>query len=189
MSRNSLIFGILIFFLLFSCNKKQEEISDLEKIKYSNNKNSYPKIKMDSAQAINSITKQKVQELLDLSVIYASGNKNTEIDSLIYSQITSYFTQADSTRINPLIKELDSLKVKSIKVKELTTHQEFKGRDTINIASFTIEYFGKNKEKIGYFDKKASYIFQKTPVKFAKEFKFYFCDFDLKENTPSSDTK
>lgn len=52
-----------------------------------------------------------------------------------------------------------------------------------------MEYFDKNKETIGYFDKTATYILQKSPVKFAKEFKFYFIDFDLKENTPLGDTK
>lgn len=92
---------------MFSCSKKQEEFSDLEKIKYSNNKNSYPTVKMDSVQAINSITKQKVQELLDLSAIYSSGNKNTELDTLIYKQMYSYFTTNDSTKLSSLIKELE----------------------------------------------------------------------------------
>lgn len=71
----------------------------------------------------------------------------------------SYFTTNDSTKLS-FIKELDSLNVKSIRVKELSTHQEFRERDTLNIASFTMEYFDKNKETIGYFDKTATYILQ-----------------------------
>lgn len=181
MKKNSILFVLSVFLCLFSCSKKEtEEISDLEKIKH-NNKKSYPSAKMDSTQAINSITKQKVQELLDLSTIYASGNKNTDVDSLIYNQIESYFLKPDSNKIKPLISELDSLKVRNIKVKSLNISQQIKGEDTLDIADFTLEYLGKNKNSIGFFDKKASYILKKSPVKFVKEFKFYFIDFDLKE--------
>ena len=109
-----LILAVFIASICTACKKEPEEISDLDKIKYNNKKSSYPTIKMDSAQAINSITKQKIQELLDLSTIYASGNKNSEVDSLIYNQISSYFINPDSTKINPLISELDSLKVRNI---------------------------------------------------------------------------
>lgn len=163
-------------------------MSDLDKIK-KNNQTSYPSVKMDSATAIQSITQQKVQELLDLSTIYASGHRNTGVDSLIYNQISGYFMVADSGKITPLIRELDSLKVKNIKVKTLNISQEINEKDTLDIASFTLEYFGENKKSIGYFDKKASYILKKSPVKFVKEFKFYFIDFDLKENTPTGQTK
>lgn len=175
--------------LMFSCQKKeQEEVSDLDKIRQSN-KNSYPTVKMDSTQAIHNIIQQKLQELLDLSAIYASGNRNTEVDSLIYAQISSYFLIPDSTKISPIINELDNLHVKNIRVKSLKINQKITAKDTLDVASFTMEYFGKNKESLGYFDKKASYILKKSPVKFVKEFKFYFVDFDPKENTESMVTK
>lgn len=189
MKNNLFIISILSLFLIFSCKKKdQENISDLEKIK-KNNKTSYPSVKMDSAQAIQSITQQKVQELLDLSTIYASGGKNTEVDSLIYNQISGYFLNADSTKIKPLIQELDSLKVKNIKVKTLSISQEISDKDTLDIASFTLEYFGKNQKSLGYFDKKATYVLKKSPITFVKEFRFYFIDFDWKEKTDAGVTK
>lgn len=190
MNISKVIFSILIWILtLYSCNKpKQEEVSDLEKIKY-NNKTSYPSTKMDSLQAINSITKQKIQELLDLSAIYASGSKNTGVDSLIYEQINSYFIAPDSGKISPLIAELDSLKVKNIRVKSLNIDKKIEEQDTLDIAYFTIEYFDKKKEIIGSYDKKASYVLKKSPVKFMKEFKFYFIDFDVKEIKSSGVTK
>ena len=112
-------------------------MSDLDKIKH-HNKTSYPSIKMDSAQAINNITKQKIQELLDLSAIYASGNRNTGVDSLIYNQINSYFLSPDSIKIKPLIAELDSLKVKNIRVINLEINEEITDKDTLNIANFTV---------------------------------------------------
>lgn len=189
MKTSNFIFALIGFITLFSCQKKEQEgLSDIDKIKH-NNKNSYPSIKMDSTQAMHSITQQKLQELLDLSAIYATGNKNTQVDSLIYDQINSYFLSPDSTKISPLLHELDSLKVKDIRVKSLAISQKITEKDTLDIASFTIEYLGKDKKSLGYFDKKASYILKKSPVKFVKEFKFYFVDFDLKENTESEVTK
>lgn len=79
---NFLIFTVLLT-LFIACNNKTSEVSDLDKLRNSNNEKSYPAVQMDSMQAINSITKQKVQELLDLSTLYLSGNRNTEIDTVI----------------------------------------------------------------------------------------------------------
>ena len=88
---NNLLVLAVMLFSLASCSKKNAEISDLDKLRNSNNRKTYPAVQMDSAQAINFITKQKVQELLDLSTLYLSGNKDTEIDTVIYSQMESYF--------------------------------------------------------------------------------------------------
>lgn len=109
-----LVFGTLFF--VISCDKKGNEKSDLEKLRQSNNKKSYPVTKMDSLQAIQFITKQKIQELYDLSALYTSGNKDTEIDSVIYEQMMGYFAQPDSTKMANTLKEMDSLKVKEAKV-------------------------------------------------------------------------
>ena len=75
-----ILFAVLV---VFSCKKTNDEVSDLEKLRNSNNKKSYPAVQMDSLQVINSITQQKAQEVLDLSGLYLSGNKNTDIDSFI----------------------------------------------------------------------------------------------------------
>lgn len=64
MKTSNFIFALIGFITLFSCQKKEQEgLSDIDKIKH-NNKNSYPSIKMDSTQAMHSITQQKLQELL-----------------------------------------------------------------------------------------------------------------------------
>ena len=84
--KNNIVFLLIaLFFVVFSCKKENTEPSDLEKLRNNNNKISYPVTKMDSAQAISFITKQKIQELLDLSTLYTSGNRDTEIDSVIYA--------------------------------------------------------------------------------------------------------
>lgn len=185
---------LIIFTLLFvfSCKKESTEISDLEKIRNNNNKVSYPVTKMDSAQAISFITKQKIQELLDLSTLYTSGNRDTEIDSVIYAQMQSYFTENDSNKLKPILKQLDSFKVKTAKVGNIFVQKEIKGNDTLDFAKFDVEYFDEKDKLIGKFEKNAQYILKPAPVKFKKEFKFYFVDFDLpspKDSTAVGVTK
>lgn len=170
-----LIFAIL-FLAFVSCHNKKTEVSDLDKLRNSNNIKSYPAVKMDSMQAINSITKQKVQELLDLSTLYLSGNRNTEVDSFIYSQMESYFHKPDSLTFKRLLTELDSLKVKSVKVNSLNVYKEFYKKDTLDYAKFNLEYFDSKNKSLGTFEKNAQYILLSTPM-IKKEFKFYFLDF------------
>ncbi|ANF50267.1 hypothetical protein A0O34_06930 [Chryseobacterium glaciei] len=173
---NFLIFAIMLL-VVAACNNKKTEVSDLETLRNSNNKKSYPAVQMDSAQAINFITKQKVQELLDLSTLYLSGNKNTEIDTVIYSQMGSYFHKPDSTTFKKLFRELDSLKVKSIKVNNLSVYKDYYKKDTLDFAKFNVEYFDDKNRSLGTFEKNAQYILMSKPIKFKKEFKFYFLNF------------
>ncbi|HCA07226.1 MULTISPECIES: hypothetical protein [unclassified Chryseobacterium] len=170
-----LIFAVL-FLAFVSCNNKKTEVSDLDKLRNSTNVKSYPAVQMDSMQAINSITKQKVQELLDLSTLYLSGNRNTEIDTVIFSQMESYFHKPDSLTFKKLLKELDSLKVKSVKVNSLNVYKEFYKKDTLDYAKFNLEYFDAKNKSLGTFEKNAQYILLSTPM-IKKEFKFYFLDF------------
>lgn len=170
-----LIFAVL-FLAFVSCNNKKTEVSDLDKLRNSTNVKSYPAVQMDSMQAINSITKQKVQELLDLSTLYLSGNRNTEIDTVIFSQMESYFHKPDSLTFKKLLRELDSLKVKSVKVNSLNVYKEFYKKDTLDYAKFNLEYFDVKNKSLGTFEKNAQYILLSTPM-IKKEFKFYFLDF------------
>ena len=190
--KNNLLLIIFLLLFVFSCKKESAEVSDLEKIRNNNNKVSYPVTKMDSAQAISFITKQKIQELLDLSTLYTSGNRDTEIDSVIYAQMQSYFTESDSNKLKPILKQLDSFKVKTAKVGNIFVQKEIKGNDTLDFAKFDVEYFDEKDKLIGKFEKNAQYILKPAPVKFKKEFKFYFVDFDLpspKDSTAVGVTK
>lgn len=181
MRRNSFLLVLLSFlFLIVSCKKESSELSDLEKVRKNNNRLSYPVTKMDSAQAISYITKQKIQELLDLSTLYTAGNRDTEIDSVIYAQMRSYFAEGDSNKLKPILKQLDSLKVKAVKVGNIAVSKEIKGNDTLDFAKFNVEYFDGKDRLIGNFQKNAQYMLKLSPVKFKKEFKFYFVEFDVK---------
>jgi hypothetical protein len=184
---NKFLMFTVLFLAFVSCNNKKTEVSDLDTLRNSNNVRSYPVVQMDSMQAINSITKQKVQELLDLSTLYLSGKRNTEIDTFIYSQMESYFHKPDSLTFKNLFRELDSLKVKSVKVNSLNVYKEFYKKDTLDYAKFNVEYFDEKNKSLGAFEKNAQYILMSTPM-IKKEFKFYFLDFysaPLKKDTTS----
>ncbi len=167
-----LIFGVV------SCNKKYDgDGSSIESIKYKNNQKTYSKTKLDSVQAINLITSQKVQDLLDLSTLYTSGNKDTEIDSVIYTQMQAHFLNKDSSNLKHLLKEMDSLKVRFAKVNNLTTSKSIQEKDTLDFATFDVEYYDNKKTYITTVNRKAQYMLKASPVKFQKEFKFYFTSF------------
>lgn len=185
-----LLIGLL--FIAYSCNKESVHKSDLETVRNNNNIKSYPVTKMDSAQAISFITKQKIQELLDLSTLYTAGNRDTEIDSVIYAQMQSYFVDQDSNKLGPLLLQLDSLKVQTAKVGNISVTKEIRGNDTLDLAKFYVEYFDFRNKLIGSFEKNAHYVLKPSPVKFVKEFKFYFVDFDApvkKDSTAVGVTK
>lgn len=180
---------VMLMGLFTSCVKKEAQtVSDLDKLRNSNNRKTYPAVQMDSVQVINDITTQKVQQLLELSTLYLSGNRNTEIDTTIYSQMQGYFHEPDSLTFKPLFKELESLKVKSVKVNNLKVYKEVYNKDTLDLAKFNVEYFDNKNKSLGTFEKNAQYILQSYPVKFKKEFKFYFLNFYSKPKKDSTST-
>ena len=186
-SKNKIVLLVISLVLItFSCNKEVKQRSDLEIVRNNNNRKSYPVIKMDSALAITTITKQKIQELLDLSTLYTAGNRDTEIDSVIYAQMQSYFFEQDSNRLGSLLLQLDSLKVQTAKVGNISVSKEIKGNDTLDLAKFYVEYFDFRNRLIGSYEKTAHYVLKPSPVKFVKEFKFYFVDFDSKSKKDST---
>lgn len=185
-SQNKIVLLLLSLLLItFSCKKESTQKSDLEIVRNNNNIKSYPVTKMDSVQAITSITKQKIQELFDLSTLYTAGNRDTEIDSVIYAQMKSYFVDQDSNQLGPLLLQLDSLKVQTAKVGNLSVTKEIRGNDTLDLAKFYVEYFDFKNRLIGSYEKNAQYVLKPSPVKFVKEFKFYFVDFDSKPKKDS----
>ncbi len=180
--RNKLSYWILsitiITATIISCNKKYEgDENSIEVIRNANNNGTYSKTKLDSLQAINLITTQKVQDLLDLSTLYISGNKDTEIDSVIYTQMQAHFLSRDSNNLKPLLKEMDSLRVRYAKVSKLATSKSVHEKDTLDFATFDVEYYDKSKTYITTVNRKAQYLLKASPVKFKKEFKFYFTSF------------
>ncbi len=185
MTNNSKPFSmLLIIALLIACDKKPETIS-LEQVKYNTNTTSYPTTKMDSAQAINTITKQKTREVLELSILYNNGNKDSEIDEAIHSQILGYFYKPDSTTLRNIFVELDSLQVSNAKINRFQVEEKYFKKDTLNFAKFDVEYFDKQNRSIGTFPREAQYILLPAEINFKKEFRFYFLNF---YNKPLNDS-
>ena len=150
---------------VISCNKKYEgDENSIEVIRNANNNGTYSKTKLDSLQAINLITTQKVQDLLDLSALYTSGNKDTEIDSVIYTQMQAHFLSRDSNNLKPLLKEMDSLRVRYAKVSKLATSKSVHEKDTLDFATFDVEYYDKSKTYITTVNRKAQYLLKASPV-------------------------
>lgn len=185
MTKNSKLLSLLLFLvLLIACNDKPETIS-LEQVKYNTNTTSYPTAKMDSAKVINSITKQKTREVLELSILYNNGNKDSEIDEAIYSQIMGYFFKPDSTTLNNIFVELDSLKVSNAKINRFQVEEKYFKKDTLNFAKFDVEYFDNQSRSIGTFSREAQYILLPAEINYKKEFRFYFLNF---YNKPLNDS-
>ncbi|UFH30945.1 hypothetical protein LNP04_13280 [Chryseobacterium sp. C-71] len=175
---NKLWIFALVMLVFASCKKEEQQtISDLDKLRNSSNQKTYPAVQMDSVQVINGITTLKVEQLLELTTLYLSGSRNTEIDTTIYSQMQGYFHKPDSLTFKPLFKELESLKVKSVKVNNLKVYKEIQNQDTLDLAKFNVEYFDSKNKSIGTFEKNAQYTLISKPVKFKKEFQFYFVNF------------
>ena len=174
---NKLWIFVIVMGIFTSCKKEVTAVSDLDKLRNSSNQKTYPAIQMDSTKVINDITTQKVQQLLELTTLYLSGNRNTEIDTTIYSQMQGYFHKPDSLTFKPLFKELESLKVKSVKVNNLKVYKEIQNQDTLDLAKFNVEYFDNKNKSIGTFEKNAQYTLISKPEKFKKEFQFYFVNF------------
>ena len=176
----NIIFALVILAIaLISC-KKEQPLSEIDLLR-NGNEDVYSSTKLDSAQAIASITQQKLQELYDISALYSSGNKNTAVDTLNYNQIQGYFLKKDSANVKNLLNELDSLKVKNVKVKNLQISSEIKGKDTLDFANYTVEYKNKEQKTLGEVNKKSQYKLQKSSANSKKEFKFYFVEVDVKE--------
>ena len=90
----------------------------------------------------------------------------------------SYFVEDDSAKLQPILKQLDSFKVKTAKVGNIEVSKKIIGTDTLDFAKFQVEYFDQKNRSIGTFEKNAQYILKLFPIKFKKEFRFYFIDFD-----------
>ena len=176
-NKNLLFSFFIIAIGILSCKKENVQRSDIETLRHATNSN----VNLDSTEAIASITKQKLQELYDISALYSSGNRNTAIDSLNYRQIQGYFIKKDSGNVSNLFKELDSLKVRYVKIKNVEISTEIKEKDTLDFAKYTVEYRNSEQKSLGEFTKKSQYDLIKKTGKIKNEFKFYFVSIDIPE--------
>lgn len=185
----SSIITILLTLAVISCKKETPPKSDLQMLRESGNEGTYTAKHLDSAQVIKTITNQKLQEVLDLSVLYTNGRKKSKIDSLIYEQISSYFYQPDSLTLTTVFNKIDSLGIKQVKVKDLDLYKlPVAESDSLDTAEFYLEYTDKEDKVSVTGPYSAQYILQSVPMKFQKEFRFYFINFFSKLQKNKTDS-
>lgn len=193
-AKRNIIGLFLIFFIcIVACKKSNlyDGNPDPEVIKNYRNEMPASVSKMDSLEAINFITKQKLLEVYEISALLSSSDKNDSIlKEILISQLETYFLESDTINIPYLLAEADSLKVNYAKVSKIEEIlNESIVIDSAYQAKYTVDYFSKEKKLISSIDKTAEFTLRKeeSPEEFKDVFKFYFISLN-KLNYPINDT-
>ncbi len=170
--------------IIFSCkDDKYKGDYNPETIKGYKNESSTVSSKMDSVEAVNFIAKQKLRELYELSAL-ASTTSDIEVDSLLRDQLLSYFPKKDTTEIFSLLRDLRSKKVTYTSVSKFAIlPKDSIVPDSIKRIAYTINYFNSDKKLIETNNHVGVFVLKQEPIKFQREFKFYFTT--LKEQKDS----
>jgi hypothetical protein len=131
---------------------------------------------MDSLEVISHITAQKLREVYELAILATENKANKDIDTLLLSQLQGYFPKGDTINIPKVVKNLDSLRVKYVKI-ELEKQSIADStilNDSIGKVRFKVHYYNQNKKYFSTEEGQANYILKKNPKKFKSEFRFYF---------------
>ncbi|MFA7686602.1 MAG: hypothetical protein WCY25_01925 [Moheibacter sp.] len=136
--------------------------------------------KMDSVASVNFITKQKLLEVYELSVLNYSNQNDSILGEVLHSQLAGYFLETDTVNIPKLMSEIDSLKARFVEIR----HSDGVENDTLTENSlmkinYWVKYYSANKKLIDSLPKTAEFILKKEPKKFKHEFTFYFTDLNL----------
>lgn len=135
-------------------------------------------IPLDSIKAIQLITNQKLQEVYDLGLLYVHNNKDSELDSILFNQMDSYFATKDTIQITNLLNEIRNSKSHYIKISQNEKFlKDSTENDSIFYSKFLIKFYSKDKQYIHSKNKFVEYVLKKNPTKFRGEFKFYFIQF------------
>ncbi len=172
---------ICLIFIATACKKEQFFAGehDPEVIKNYRNQ-STPVSKMDSITSINYITKQKLLEVYELSLLYSSKQNDSILRDLLYSQLASYFLESDSVNIPKMMKEMDSLKAHFVEIRYLgDVESDSVSDNSVRKMDYWVKYYSADKKLIDSLEKTAEFILKKQPKKFKHEFTFYFTDLDL----------
>ncbi len=180
-------FSIIMLFsvwILFSCkDEKYHGDYNPETIKGYKNESSTVSSKMDSVEAVDFITKQKLRELFELSAL-ASNSNDTVVDSMLKDQLFTYFPKKDTTEVFALLRDLSSKKVTYTSItKFIILPKDSLTPDSVRQVAYTVNYFNSDKKLIETNNNVGSFVLKKEPIQFKREFKFYFTK--LNERTDS----
>lgn len=170
------IITCLMLMCLWACKKEPQFDGEhnMEVIKnYHNNTTSVSK--MDSLTSINFITKQKLLEVYELSLLYHTNKKDSILSDLFSSQLSSYFLENDTINVPKITQEMDSLRVKFVEIAHLTDiKMDTLSEKNTQKVNYWVKYYASDKKLIDSLEKSAEFLLQKQPKKFKHEFTFYF---------------
>lgn len=178
--------------VIFSCKKDSTYSGDynLEEIKSYKNEASTLNTKMDSAQAIDFISKQKLREFYELSTLAINSNDST-VSQMLWEQLKTYFPKADSMEIKSILEEMKAKNVKFASIENLKIQNLEEQSDTVKKINYTVNYFAESKKLVESNNRISIAVLKLEPIKFKKEFKFYFKTLDDKasnDTIPLGDT-
>lgn len=175
---------VCLIFVAIACKKEQTYVGEHDPEVIKNYKNqSTPASKMDSISSINFITKQKLLEVYELSLLYSSKQNDSILRDLLRSQLEGYFLESDSVNIPKMMKEIDSLQAKFVEIKHFEDVESDSITDkSIRKIDYWVKYYSADKKLIDSLEKTAEFILKKEPKKFKHEFTFYFTDLNLPQN-------
>lgn len=187
---------LLSVWILLSCkDEKYKGDYNPDTIKGYKNEAATVSSKMDSVEAVNFITKQKLRELYELSAL-ASNSNDTVLNSLLKDQLLTYFPKKDTTEIFSLLRDLSSKKVTYTSVTKFKIlAKDSITPDSIKKVAYSINYFNEDKKLIESNDRIGVFVLKQEPIQFKREFKFYFTSLNesdtiqVNDSIPSGETQ
>ena len=188
---------IISISIVYSCKNDTTYNGDYnpDVIKEYRNESSTLNTKMDSVEAINAISKQKLREFYELSAL-ASSNNDSVMQDILVTQLRSYFSKDETPEIDSLLVYLRNKNVHIISIAKFNIlKNDSLIADTIKRADYTLNLFNKDKNLIESVNRTSIFVLKQEPIKFKREFKFYFKTLNFmndsiqKENIPSGVTQ
>ena len=167
---------MLSIWIVYSCKKDTTYNGDYnpEVIKEYRNDGASLNTKMDSLEAVNFISKQKLREFFELSAL-ASNNNDSVVQDLLINQLRSYFTTDKASEVDTLLSKFKVNNIHFITIAKFNIiPNDSLTPDTIKQADYTLNMFNKDKKLVESVNRTSLFVLKQEPIKFKREFKFYF---------------
>ncbi len=139
--------------------------------------------RLDSIGLLEQLGKQKLPDVYDIATWNARKNVR---DSILDTQLKSYFSKEDTLSIPQLYQEIDSIGAYYTKVDNIRLlPKDSTKSDSIGFMQYDVYYFDKRKKYLQKSQKNIAFTLQKQPEKLRNQFSFYFYDLKSKEKRPS----
>ena len=144
--------------------------------------------KMDSIEAVNYISKQKLKEFYELSAL-ASSNNDSVLQEHLFSQLKSYFSVNQLDEIDTLLVDLKRKNVHFASIDRFNIlANDSLTPDSIKRADYTLNLFNKDKKLVETLNRTSVFVLKQEPIKFKREFKFYFKTLNELKDSIQKDT-